>query len=437
MARAALRVGMRVAVRPKTAVLDDSPRAGEDSAMDPVSAQYEAFPYPARDPADEAVRLIEGSPSHPLEIDHYLYRGQRDWRAPFRALVAGGGTGDALVMLAQKLADIGCPAELTYLDLSRASRSVAEARMAARGLSARFVTGDLLEAPDFGPFDYIDCCGVLHHLEDPDAGFAALARALAPGGGMGLMVYAPYGRIGVYMLQSAFRRLMPGSDPAPRLALGRAVMETLPPAHWFRLNRYLGDHLQSDAGFYDLLLHGRDRSFAVGALDAALAAADLTRIAFTEPALYDPARLLPDRAEIRTRLAAMPEPERAALAEELSGALKTHTLYAAREGEAEGRMALATSAQAVPHLRGAAPEAMAREVAKGAGLTVAANGTPITLALPPEAARAIALIDGRRSLGALAERLSRDWMSFAPAWVVLHRELCSVNLLHYSRGARV
>ncbi|MEO1686662.1 MAG: class I SAM-dependent methyltransferase, partial [Pseudomonadota bacterium] len=114
--------------------------------MDPVRAQYEAYPYPERDPADEARRLIVGSPSHPQEIDHFLFRGRRDWSRPFRALVAGGGTGDGLIMLAQLLADAGCPAEITYLDLSEASRAVAQARAAARGLtSIDFRTGDLLE----------------------------------------------------------------------------------------------------------------------------------------------------------------------------------------------------------------------------------------------------------------------------------------------------
>ena len=70
---------------------------------------------------------------------------------------------------------------------------MAEARAKARGLtSIRFITGDLLAAPEHGPFDYIDCCGVLHHLPEPDAGFRALAAALAPGGDMGLIIYLPY-----------------------------------------------------------------------------------------------------------------------------------------------------------------------------------------------------------------------------------------------------
>ena len=110
------------------------------AGMDPVKRQYETYPYPERNPADESARLIEGSPSHPVEIDHFLFGGRRDWSRPFRALVAGGGTGDGLIMLAVKLVEIGCPAEITYLDMSEASRAVAEARAAVRGLtSIRFV----------------------------------------------------------------------------------------------------------------------------------------------------------------------------------------------------------------------------------------------------------------------------------------------------------
>ncbi len=50
-------------------------------------------------------------------------------------------------------------------------------------------------------FDKIVCTGVLHHLPHPDAGLRALRAVLNPGGAMPLMVYATYGRTGVYMLQ--------------------------------------------------------------------------------------------------------------------------------------------------------------------------------------------------------------------------------------------
>ncbi len=406
----------------------------EPTAADPVAEQYEAYPYPARDPAEEGGRLIEGSPSHPVEIDQFLFAGRRDWTQPFRALVAGGGTGDGLVMLAQKLHDIACPAEITYLDLSRASRRIAEARMAARGLSARFVTGDLLEAPALGVFDYVDCCGVLHHLPDPDAGFRALAEALAPGGGIGLMVYAPYGRAGVYPLQEAFAALLPGLAPEERLRLARPVVEALPETHPFRQNPHLGDHRASEAGFYDLLLHGRDRPYAVAELDAALGRAGLERVSFTEPALYDPLTWLPAAAHWGERVAALAEGERAALAERLSGAMKTHTLYAARAGEATGRVATGRSPEDRPHLRGVAPAALARSVAASGRVRLTINGQPHEVAVPRAAARLIALADGRR-LGEMAAAAGVDWLRFAAEWAPVARALAGVNLLQHSRGA--
>ncbi|MCB2159154.1 MAG: class I SAM-dependent methyltransferase, partial [Rhodobacteraceae bacterium] len=96
--------------------------------MSAVSEQYEAYPYPERDPADERRRLITGSPSHPLEMDHFLWGGARDWSKPFRVLTAGGGTGDALIQLAAVLTAAGKRYEITYLDLSRAARRIAEER---------------------------------------------------------------------------------------------------------------------------------------------------------------------------------------------------------------------------------------------------------------------------------------------------------------------
>src|SRR5919206_2586165 len=99
-----------------------------------LAAQYEIYPYPKRDPRDEAKRLIIGSPSHLREIDHWIFGARRPASAPLRALVAGGGTGDGAIMLAQHLAWAGRRGEVTWLDRSSAARRIAEARAATRGL---------------------------------------------------------------------------------------------------------------------------------------------------------------------------------------------------------------------------------------------------------------------------------------------------------------
>src|SRR5450755_2193381 len=212
-----------------------------------LAAQYEAYPYPQRDPRDEAKRLIVGSPGHLREVDHWVFGATRPVSRPLRVLVAGGGTGDATIMLAQQMARQGREGTVTWLDRSAAALKIAQARAAARGLSnIVWEQRSLLDLPGsgLGPFDYVDCCGVLHHLPDPAEGLRALLSVLAPGGGMGLMVYAPHGRTGVYMMQDALRRLAPPDQtPQQRLDVARRVMKHLPETQWLRHNRNFDDHI--------------------------------------------------------------------------------------------------------------------------------------------------------------------------------------------------
>ena len=192
-----------------------------------LAEQYEAFPYPRRDPRDEAKRLIVGSPGHLREIDYWVFGARRPVTRPLHALIAGGGTGDATIMLAQQMARAERPGGVTWLDRSAAALKIAHARAETRGLTnIKWEQRSLLDLPGsgLGPFDYIDCCGVLHHLPDPAAGLRALLSVLAPGGGLGLMVYAPHGRTGVYMLQDTLRLLAPAEEPASaRLDVAKRV----------------------------------------------------------------------------------------------------------------------------------------------------------------------------------------------------------------------
>ncbi len=398
-----------------------SDRPDGDARDAAVQAQYEALPYPARDPRDEKKRLVVGSPSQVVEIDHYLFAGRRDWTQPFRVLIAGGGTGDACIMLAQQLADLGCPAELHYLDLSQAARSVAEARAAARGLGGiTFHTGSLLDvgASIGGRFDYIDCTGVLHHLADPEAGLRALAGVLAGEGGLGIMVYGRHGRTGVYEMQDALRLLAPPDlEVAERVRLARRLLEALPPTNWFKRNPFLSDHVQGgDAGLFDLLLHARDRAYDVPELAALVASTGLQIAAFIEPVRYNPDTYVADPA-LRRRAAELPWLDRAALAEQLAGNLTTHTVYLTWPGRLPACIARADGPQAVPVLRELDGATLAASVRKAGALSGDLDGVKWRAALPPLAGAILTRCDGRRSLGDIHGELrtldsSLDWERF-------------------------
>jgi len=378
---------------------------------DTVREQYELYPYPPRDPRDEAKRLIQGSPSHLLEINHYIFAGRRDFSLPFRALIAGGGTGDGAIMLAQQLADRRCPAEIVYLDLSESSRKIAEARAAARGLkNMRFQTGSLLELPamHLGKFDYIDCCGVLHHLPDPPAGLSALCESLNDGGGLGLMVYGSYGRTGVYPLQEALRLLGRDDAPAAKLDLARRLLRHLPGTGWLARNPFVSDHLKAgDAGIFDLLLHSIDRAYTVAEFISLIESADLTVAALIEPWRYEPANFIGDGALLK-RLDGLDSWQRAALAEQLTGNMKVHIAYAVPNRAAGSSVARPDDGAMIPVLRDSSGSDLAKGLKPGGSLTARAEGLEVRMALPRTAAPLLAAIDGQTSIDGIFARVGAE-----------------------------
>ena len=386
-----------------------------------VSAQYEAFPYPPRDPADEAKRLITGSPSHLLEINHYVYAGRRDFSQPFRALVAGGGTGDATIMLAQQLADGGGDAEIVHLDLSEASIKVAKGRAKTRKLkNIKFVHGSILEAAklDLGTFDYIDCCGVLHHMEDPLAGLKALESVLADDGGMGIMVYAPLGRTGVYPMQAMLRMLGSDSPANVRLDLARRMLGGLPETNWLRRNPFVGDHAGlGDAGLFDLLLHSQDRPFSVLEVVQLAAGARLRLVGFIDPLRYEPAVYIKD-TEILNRVRELPLLQRCAFSELLAGNMKKHVFYVVKAVNKERTVATQEDADLIPMLRDLDGPTLAREAKPGGTLSVEFDGIKARFPMPELTPTFFQLIDGHRSIRDIHEAIGEvrdpapDWDAF-------------------------
>jgi len=390
------------------------PTGGPRQYAPHVRAQYEDFPFPHRNPRDEARRLVVAEQDTLAKINHYCFGGRQRFDAGFRVLVAGGGTGDHTIFLAEQLRDLD--AGVTYLDISQTSLEMARGRARARGLeNIAWHHGSILDLPalELGPFDLISCTGVLHHLPDPQAGLAALRRVLAPEGAMSLMLYGRFGRLGVYAGQELMRLLNHEvEDRTQRIRNARAALRDLPPTHWLlrgaERHAVISSFLSNDANLYDTLLHEQDRAYSVPEIYTMLERADLELTEFTffgsnMPTfryLYDPAVWITDEA-LRARIAALPRPVRQGIAEALGCVITCHAFYAAPS--AAGRVASPGDAEMVPEFLYFDPAELLQRMQGAAGQQLACRHRETTLRFVPGvfSTELLAGIDGARTLGEL------------------------------------
>jgi SAM-dependent methyltransferase len=456
--------------------------ANDEVAVQHVSEQYEALPFPPRRAADERTRLtpIHSSLASLAEVSHFAFQGRfrRRFcgldRRPFRALVAGAGTGDATVQLAHELAGLhqlwpGCAynrSEVVHLDLSSASVRLATDRLRVRGLldgrrsgrsspSVRLLAASLLSLPGLGigTFDYINLCGVLHHLPDPAGALAMIQEhALSPGGSIGLMVYGAYGRRGVYETQALLRLLHASGNttgsgdagqgrPWPigaRVADAMDLLASLPESSLLRRNTpiWRSDEVQrrmGDAGLFDLLLHSTDQPYTRPRLVAMAKAAGLDASGWLQPGLYDPRYWLrpcsgafgpcdagdqPDspRQLLRQRLASLDVESAAEFAELVSGHARKHWVYLTRSGHADAAdlpagtgMATGSEVDLAPCVLNFSHSTMAALSARKAqafSVQTLLQGEAMVTRLPPLTSELLAQIDCKTSLAGILGRLT-------------------------------
>lgn len=307
--------------------------------LEEVRKQYEDYPFPEVDP-DLEFQYLQVTPQDNLaKINHYCFEGKRDLTKGCRFLVAGGGTGHTVIYLAEQLRNSDC--EIVYLDLSEASMKVAQQRAANRGLTnIRWINGSLLDLPKLqvGQFDYINCVGVLHHLENPTDGLVALREVLKPDGAMGLMVYGKYGRAGIYAIQDLMQRINQNDpDHSKNVDRTKRVLLNLPRTNWYMrgMNRQsvIETFIEDDNNLYDTFLHSQDRAYTVPELYDWIENSELVLNSFTnynctqiEKLKYLPQMKIEDPV-VRSRINNLPIREQQAIAELVTGDMSLHTFY--------------------------------------------------------------------------------------------------------------
>src|SRR5499427_4681983 len=181
----------------------------QNLSTDPVCEFYTDHPYPPPvENLDRARDEWRDDENRPRAECHLLWP-DKPYRTDLDILVAGCGTWQAA-----KYALCRPGARVTGIDVSATSLDHTERLKRKYNLTNLETRRMPIEnVPELGRrFDLIVCTGVLHHLADPDEGLRALRSVLRPDGAIYLMVYAPYGRTGVYMLQEYCRKLGIGAS---------------------------------------------------------------------------------------------------------------------------------------------------------------------------------------------------------------------------------
>ena len=287
-----------------------------DAATPVVSAFYDRFPFPG-DP------LQDGPPpgynwrwcyrSVLASVHGVIPSGQEQPRI----LDAGCGTG----VSTDYLCHLNPGADVVGVDISDGALAVARERLERSGArqevrSLRQQQRSLLDLGDEAPFDYINSVGVLHHLREPEAGLSSLAGLLAPEGLLHLFLYADAGRWEIHRTQKALTLLQAGTG-GDGLRLGRNLFETLPESNRLRCHheRRWAVDCAPDANFADMYLHPQETSYDLERLFSFIETAGLHFAGFSNPEVWDPARLL--QGELLERAQALPAFQQWSLIEQL------------------------------------------------------------------------------------------------------------------------
>jgi SAM-dependent methyltransferase len=305
---------------------DLSPSPGVAGVADEVRVFYDRYPYPRPvDDLEQYRRLWQDQQRR--RADHHLFWPCTYYREDYSILIAGCGTSQAA-----KHASRWPPAQVTGIDISATSvRCTEELKRKYNLTNLRVHQLPIDRVNDLEmTFDQIICTGVLHHLVDPDAGLSALRSVLKPDGAMHLMVYAPYGRTGIYMLQEFCRRIgIRATDEEIRDLI--TALRALPPNHPLgNLLREAPDFRQ-EAALADALLHPQDRAYSVPQVFDFIERGGLTFGRWVKQAPYSPRCGVMAHLPQSSRMAQLSLAEQYAAVELFRGTMVRHSVIVYRK----------------------------------------------------------------------------------------------------------
>jgi ubiquinone/menaquinone biosynthesis C-methylase UbiE/Tfp pilus assembly protein PilF len=212
-----------------------------------VREQYEENPYPRWRYANAQVD----------EAKSYHFK------KPYQILIAGCGTGKQVIQERFMYP----AAHITAVDLSLSSICYAKRKIEELGVDrVEFMHADILELGQLDKtFDFVMCSGVLHHMQEPEAGLKVLLSLLKPKGIMNIGLYSEVARQTVVKLRNLVAEKGWKPDREGIQAF-RAYINALPPDDHLRYVTRWRDYY-SMSMVRDLIFHVQEHRYTFLQLD--------------------------------------------------------------------------------------------------------------------------------------------------------------------------
>ncbi len=360
------------------------------SGDDPVRSQYEQWVFPEPIP-DLSV------PGLPWDGGDPFFLGPSYWpsdpyKEDLQILVAGCGANAAA-----RYAFHNPKAQVLGIDISERSLAHSNYLKSKHNLVNLVLRHSNLE--DVGKlgrsFDLIDCTGVLHHLAEPSLGLNALAKILRPDGVIFLMLYARYGRTGVYMLQQLFRMLAL-EQTSPGVLKVQQALAALKPDHPAKPYIATAPDLGFEGGLVDTFLHRRDRAYTVKDCLELLGNAGLVLQGWKDSIHYYPEGRMRRDEPFFEAINALPDQEMWQAMELFNGTISQHSMYACLASRDPASYRISFDDEGFMSWIPAMRREMRYEMREGI-LHMHRHGYPLATIKNPHAA-VLVQVDGRKSI---------------------------------------
>ena len=246
-------------VKKETVLRSEMPMLTEitDDVSSKVRQQYEENPYPRWVSVGlplEATPIADIAKNIHLKVnDKKIY----DCNIP-QILVAGCGTGQHSIGTAASFKDCNVLA----IDLSLSSLAYAKRKTEELGLkNIEYMQADILDLGKLGrQFDVVESAGVLHHMNDPMAGWSVLTNCLRSGGLMRIGLYSELARQHIVTMREEIQLAKLGSDDLSMKSFRTDVIKSDQQHHRKIVS---SSDFNSLSTLRDLLFHVQEHRFTI------------------------------------------------------------------------------------------------------------------------------------------------------------------------------